>query len=190
MRSDIRVGLLVILVCCLQAPAYAAGLEGISNYRQYTDSFSSAGQPTVEQIPLLAKEGFKRVIYLALTTNQTAIAGEDDLVLKNGMEYVHIPVDFSRPTLKNFQLVAAILQDDPDHKTLLHCQINLRASSFSFLYRVIFLKTPIVEAKAALDSVWIPDQVWYQFIVDTLAHYKLSATCDGCDWGEREFDNT
>jgi hypothetical protein len=99
------------------------------------------------------------------------------------MEYAHIAVDFSRPTLKNFQLVAALLLHDPELKTLLHCQINLRASTFAFLYRVIFLKVPLLQAKTALDTVWVPDPpVWYHFIVDTLAHYQLSPDCEAHDW--------
>jgi protein tyrosine phosphatase (PTP) superfamily phosphohydrolase (DUF442 family) len=179
----------VILACCLQTQALASGLADISNYRQYSDSFSSSGQPSKQQISQLAKAGFQRIIYLALTSNQTALAGEDDLVLASGMEYAHIAVDFSRPTLNNFQLVAALLQQDPGLKTLLHCQINLRAATFAFLYRVIFLKVPILQAKADLDTVWIPDPVWYRFIVDTLAHYQLSPDCQACDWGEREFDS-
>ncbi|HIG62832.1 MAG TPA: hypothetical protein EYQ22_18270 [Gammaproteobacteria bacterium] len=179
----------VILACCIQTQALASGLADISNYRQYSELFSSSGQPSKQQISLLANAGFQRIIYLALTSNQTALAGEDDLVLASGMEYAHIAVDFSRPTVKNFQLVAALLQQDPELKTLLHCQINLRASTFAFLYRVIFLKVPVLQAKAALDSVWVPDPVWYRFIVDTLAHYQLSPDCQACDWGEREFDN-
>ena len=141
------------------------------------------------QIPLLAEQGFQRIIYLALTSNQTALAGEDNLVLASAMEYAHTAVDFSRPTLKNFQLVAALLQHDPELKTLLHCQINLRAFTFAFLYRVIFLKVPLLQAKTALDTVWIPDPVWYHFIVDTLAHYQLSPDCEARDWGGREFDS-
>jgi len=88
-------------------------LADISNYRQYSDSFSSSGQPSKQQIPLLADEDFQRIIYLALTSNQTA-----------------------------------------------------------------------------LDTVWIPDTVWYRFIVDTLAHYQLSPDCEACDWDEPEFDNS
>ena len=167
---------------------HTASLEDISNYREYSAVFASSGQPKIEEIPLLAQEGFRRVIYLAFTTNQTAIPGEDNLVVKNGMEYVHVPVDFEKPTLKHFHLVSAVLHDDPTLKTLLHCQINLRASTFSFLYRTIFLHVPMAEAKSDLDSIWVPDKVWYKFIVDTLAHYNMSADCLDCDWAEREFD--
>ncbi len=167
---------------------HTSGLEDISNYRQYSPVFASSGQPNIDEIPLLAEEGYRRIIYLAFTTNQTAIPGEDNLVVENGMEYVHVPVDFEKPTLKHFQLVTTVLQDDPALKTLLHCQINLRASTFSFLYRTIFLHVPMAEAKADLDAIWVPDEVWYRFIVDTLAHYNMNADCPDCDWAERAFD--
>ena len=47
-------------------------------------------------------------------------------------------------------------------------QINLRASTFSFLYRVIYAGVPMAEAKQDLDAIWVPDKVWYQFIVAVL----------------------
>ena len=104
------------------------------------------------------------------------------------MQYLHIPVDFSKPTLENFDLVAHTLQQEPQLKTLLHCQVNFRAATFFFLYRMIYLKMPMEKAKHDLDSVWLPNPIWYRFIVDTLAHYDLSHECDSCDWGERAFD--
>ena len=186
MKRVWQIGLIILL--WMPGGVAAASLDDIPNYVEYSEFFSSSGQPTVEQIPQLAAAGFRRVIYLAYTTNQTAILGEDKLVLGNGMDYVHIPVEFSNPTLKNFQLAVKVLQDDVALKTLLHCQINLRASTFSFLYRTIFLKVPMAVAKVDLDAIWVPDKTWYKFIVDTLAHYGMNADCDDCDWGEREFD--
>jgi protein tyrosine phosphatase (PTP) superfamily phosphohydrolase (DUF442 family) len=188
MKGNAQVRIILLLTFLAPVLGHAVSLDDIPNYREYSPVFSSSGQPTIAEIPLLAEAGFDRVIYLALTTNQTAIPGEDNLVLENGMEYVHVPVDFSKPTLKNFQLVAGVLQDDPSFKTLLHCQINLRASAFAFLYRTIFLHVPMAQAKADMDTVWLPDKVWYRFIVDTLAHYNMSADCAECDRAEREFD--
>jgi hypothetical protein len=46
----------------------------------------------------------------------------------------------------------------------------------------------MAQAKADLDTIWVPDKVWYKFIVDTLAHYNMSADCPDCDWAERAFD--
>jgi len=41
--------------------------------------------------------GFDQIIYLALTTSNTAIQREDELEGKNGMEYVGVAVDFQKP---------------------------------------------------------------------------------------------
>ncbi len=165
----------------------ADDVEGIDNYHQYNPNFSSSGQPTAEQLKALSEAGFKRVIYLAFTDNQSAIEAEDRVVKSLGMDYLHIPVDFERPTLEDFEDFAAVLKRDKNIRTLLHCQVNLRASTFSFLYRVIYDGVPMAVAKSDLDGIWQPDRVWYQFIVAVLTKHGLSPECDGCDWGSNEF---
>ena len=57
-----------------------------------------------KHIPLWAGIGFDQIIYLALTTSNTAIQ----------KEYVHVAVDFSKSSLRNFELVAAILNNSGD----------------------------------------------------------------------------
>ena len=161
-------------------------LTDIPNYRAYSPSFSSSGQPTAEQLKTVAEAGFERVIYLAFSDNQTAIKVEDRVVKTLGMDYVHIPVDFDKPTLKDFEDFSAVLNRDKQERTLLHCQINLRASTFSFLYRVIYGGVPMATAKQDLDAIWVPDSVWYAFIVDVLKQHGLSHQCADCDWAENE----
>jgi len=163
------------------------GLADLSNYRQYNETFSSSGQPTSEHLKALAKQGYKRIVYLAYTDNDTAIHAEDRKVLELGMNYVHIPVDFMNPTLQDFQYFAAAMQTEPDKKTLLHCQINLRASSFSFLYRIIHLNVPVGQALDDLQGVWAPNEVWFDFIRAVAEHHDIDLFCDGCDWGGSEF---
>ena len=167
--------------------ATAAGANEISNYRQYSPQFSSSGQPTTKQLEAIAEEGFKRVIYLAFSDNHTAIENEDRVVKKLGMDYAHIPVDFDKPTVEDFEDFSAIMNRDKNIRTLLHCQINLRASAFSFLYRVIYADVSMARAKEDLDAIWQPDKVWYRFIVAVLAQHGMSQECDECDWGENEF---
>jgi len=161
-------------------------LTDIANYHEYSPQFSSSGQPTAEQLETVSKAGFKRVIYLAFTDNHTAIKTEDRLVKTLNMDYTHIPVDFDNPTLQDFEDFAAIMNRDKQQRTLLHCQINLRASTFSFLYRVIYGGVPVTKAKLDLDAIWIPDEVWYKFIVDVLKQHGLSHKCSECDWAENE----
>lgn len=188
---------LLAIIFFLSFSVVANPLKEISNYIEYAETaegnglglYGSSGQPTSDEISALSKAGYQRIIYLALTTNDTALAGEDELVLKKGMQYLHVPVEFSNPTLANFQTVANALQSQGDLKTLLHCQINLRASTFSFLYRVIYKKVAIEDAKKDLDAIWVPNPTWFNFIKSTLAHFKMTHECDNCDWGEREFDH-
>lgn len=182
--------LTLLQLSALQFSAAAAPADDpdeISNYRQYSDHFASSGQPSATQLAIFASQGVKRVVYLAFTDNETAIEHEDRTVKELGMEYVHIPVDFMAPTLEDFQLFANVMQQAPETNTLLHCQVNFRASTFSLLYRIIFLDVPILEAKEAFDSVWVPNEVWFVFIQSVLRHYDIDHACEGCDWGVNEF---
>jgi len=176
-----------ILLGCSQLMAQNS-LTDIANYREYSATFSSSGQPTAKQLEAVASAGFERVIYLAFSDNQTAIESEDRVVKTLGMDYVHIPVDFDKPTLKDFEDFAAVLNRDKKERTLLHCQINLRASSFSFLYRVIYDGIPMAKAKEDLDAIWVPDEVWYKFILGVLNQHGLTHECADCDWAENEMN--
>lgn len=185
-RSNAAILAIVLMSAALSMDTLtASSLEDISNYRQYSEQFASSGQPTAEQLKLVAELGAERVIYLAFTDNETAIEDEDRTVMNLGMEYIHIPVDFMNPTLGDFQHFAAVMQASPK-KTLLHCQINLRASTFSFLYRVIFLDTPMKQATEDIQGVWAPNEVWFEFIRMVADHYDKDIYCDECDWGANE----
>lgn len=173
-----------LLVCLLfgMQNASAERLSDISNYRDYTATFSSSGQPDAAQLELLKSAGFEQVIYLAFTTSHTAIAKEDEIVKELGMEYIHIAVDFENPTASDFYTFVALMQRNPDKKTLLHCQVNFRASSFSFLYRVLYQDVPMDDAKADLDTVWAPNETWKALIFSILQENGKSPDCDFCTW--------
>ena len=177
----------VVIFLAAYPPASADELSDVSNYRQYSELFSSSGQPSAAQLEKAKAQGFERVIYLAFTDNETAIEDEDRVVKQLGMDYVHIPVDFDNPMLADFRTFVAVMGEDNTVKTLLHCQVNFRASTFSFLYRVVIQNTPILDAKNDLDSVWAPNETWFRFIRTVLQDYGLSPACKGCDWGSNEF---
>lgn len=171
------------------AAAGAAAAEGpapelgeIVNFRQYSETFASAGQPTREQLQALADHGFERVVYIAFTGNPNALADEDQVVKGAGMEYMHVPVDFAAPLPDDFYAFADSMRRDADKKTLLHCQVNFRASAFGFLYRVIYEDVPVAEAKADMNSVWRPNEVWRDFIFEVMAQNGRDPRCAGCDW--------
>ena len=157
-------------------------LSEILNYRQYTPLFSSAGQPSREQLPLIKEAGYDRVIYIAFNNGRTAIPDEDQLVKDLGMDYLHIAVDFNKPTIRDFDAFADAMQREPESKTFLHCQVNARATAFSFLYRVLYQGVDIAEAKTDMNTVWQPNDVWRDFIFAVMEDRGMSAQCDTCDW--------
>ena len=172
----------VLATSVLAVEEPAPDLAAITNFRQYSESFASAGQPTREQFQTLKDSGFERIVYIAFTNNPNALADEDQLVKGLGMEYMHVPVDFSNPLPDDFYAFADSMQRNTDKKTLLHCQVNARATAFSFLYRVIYENVPIAEAKADMNTVWQPNEVWRDFIFEVMAQNDLDPQCEGCDW--------
>lgn len=176
-----------VLVLALSANiTIAADLSEISNFREYSGTFSSSGQPTKEQLQLLKEEGFERIVYIAFSNNGNAFADEDVVVKELGMDYVHIPVIWDRPTKSDFYAFAGSMQREPDRKTLLHCQVNYRASAFSFLYRVLYDNVPVAKAKADMNSVWQPNETWQKLIFEVLEENGKSPDCSGCSWEVRE----
>ena len=167
-------------VCALEDADTA--LTEIVNYRQYSGEFSSSGQPTPQQFEALEAAGFERIVYLAFSDDQTAIAAEDRLVKDLAMEYLQIPVAFGKPLPAEFYAFADFMRRDAGRKTLLHCQVNMRASAFSFLYRVIYENVPVADAKEDMNSVWQPNTIWRDFIFAVLAENKRSPDCEVCDW--------
>lgn len=175
----LRAGMIALL---LAAAVVHADTAKIVNFRQYSGTFASAGQPTEQQLGQLAKEGYQRIFYLAFSDHKNSLVGEDRIVKSLGMTYLHLPVDWDAPRRSDFELYAAAMQLAPEQRTLLHCQVNFRASAFAMLYRVLYEEVPLATAKADMNSVWTPDATWTRFILETLKARGIASDCDGCDW--------
>lgn len=171
------------LFCLLAAGSLVADeLSEISNFRQYSPLFASSGQPDREQLEALKDAGFERIVYIAMSDSRNALANEDVIVKELGMDYVHVPVIWDQPTPADFYAFAGAVRQQSDRKTLLHCQVNYRASAFAFLYRVLFEDVPMAQAKADMNSVWTPNETWRNLIFTVLEENGHSPDCEGCDW--------
>ena len=87
------------------------------------------------------------------------------------MNYVNIPVDWSNPTADDFDRFRAALAASAPDRVLVHCQINMRASAFTFLYRVIEEDTDPETAWSRVTDIWVPEGQWRRFINDTLLRH-------------------
>ena len=114
------------------------------------------------------------MIYLAPPSVQDAVRDEHLIVARQGLVFINIPIRFDAPTDADFDAFAAALRGLADRKVLIHCQINLRASSMVFLYRAIVLKEDPRLAYDAVERVWVPEGAWRGFIENQLRRHGVN----------------
>jgi protein tyrosine phosphatase (PTP) superfamily phosphohydrolase (DUF442 family) len=155
------------LVSCTTAPVITASLQA-PNVVPISASLVTSGQPTSEALATLSAQGFGAVIYLAPPTVSDAVPGEDNIVRRQGLEFVNIPIQFGNPTAADFESFVAAMDRLRGRKVLVHCQANLRASSMTFLYRVIVGRENPEQAYQAVARVWSPEGPWRMLLVTEL----------------------
>jgi|GEM_PF-117041 len=154
----------------------------IYNYIEYSPTFASSGQPSEAQLQVQKDAGVERVIYIAFSDQEHSLPNEDRIIKELGLNYLQVPVDWKAPQKRDFDVVVQALKLEPERKTLLHCQANLRASAFALLYRVLHEGVPLATAKADMNKIWVPNGVWTRFILDVLEANNVASDCPGCDW--------
>src|SRR5262245_3967133 len=169
----LSISLAFLAGAAVQHAALAADPPLAVNYVAATERLHTAGQPTAETLGTLGGKGFQLVVNLAPPTNQGAVADEGKLVAAQGATYVNIPVDWQKPTYADFEMFSAVMNGAEDKKVLVHCQLNMRASAFTFLHRVVNEHVPPAEAYTALKAVWVPRDQWAEFVKMVLAKNNI-----------------
>ncbi|MGE4607613.1 MAG: protein tyrosine phosphatase family protein, partial [Myxococcota bacterium] len=139
-------------------------LEGIFNFLRIRDSILTSGQPTETQFRLVRDAGVNRVINLAPHSAENALADEGATLHALGMDYVHIPVDFRRPTEEDFEKFCEAMGQLGNEPVLVHCAANMRVSAFIFRYRRDVLGEDPETILRDLHAIWQPFGVWKRFV--------------------------
>jgi protein tyrosine phosphatase (PTP) superfamily phosphohydrolase (DUF442 family) len=140
-------------------------VEDIFNFLQISDLIATAGQPTEQQILAIEDAGYQVLINLApLEKFETTLPHESSLVESLGMEYVHIPVIWNKPTIEDFDRFAQVMQANSNRPVFVHCAGNFRVSAFMYLYRRLYQNIAEEQARKDLQKLWVPDFTWQQFM--------------------------
>ncbi|MBL8515179.1 MAG: protein tyrosine phosphatase family protein [Betaproteobacteria bacterium] len=134
-----------------------------------TPTWITSGQPTAAALAGLSKRGIKAVIYLAPPTVVTAVKDEPALLEKQGIAYQNIPIPFGAPEPAHFDAFVAAMRRFEKQSLLVHCEVNMRASCMTFLYRVLELKVPVETAYESVTKVWTPRFAWKPYVESMLA---------------------
>jgi len=138
--------------------------ETIYNWRRLDDRITTSGQPTEPQLADIHALGVRHIINLGLHSHEKALPDEAASVSRLGMTYIHIPVDFQKPTDRDFDQFCSAMEQLKEVAVHVHCIANYRVSAFFYRYRRDVLGMDEAEARAEMEQVWRPNGVWATFV--------------------------
>ena len=148
--------------------------ESPVNFVAVSERLHTAGQPSRAQLEALKSKGYAFIVNLATPASSGAIPDEGMLIAKSGISYLNIPVDFKNPGYDDFELFSNILRQSGSRRVLVHCQVNKRASVFTFLYRVVHEGVSPDQAWGNVTSIWVPEPPWNEFVRMVLKRHSIN----------------
>ena len=150
--------------------AAAPGILGaIHNYRQVSPELATSGQPRESEFAAIAAAGYEVVVNLALHDDpRYSLVDEAGTVRSLGMDYIHIPVQFAKPTAADLAAFFQAMDRCEGSKAWVHCAANMRVSAFLGLYRALRQGWDVERAFELMNDLWKPDEIWSAFIAAQL----------------------
>ena len=136
----------------------AVGVESSFNFRRVSDTVTTSGALSPDALSSLAAEGYDLVVDLLPSDGEAANPDEASIVRGQGVEYVHIPVDFAAPTRADYEAFAATMDAQPGATVHVHCAANYRVSGFYSVYAVRKQWWTPAEADAHVQELWDPSE--------------------------------
>jgi protein tyrosine phosphatase (PTP) superfamily phosphohydrolase (DUF442 family) len=162
MRTFFFASLLFVASLACAAPSAPPNLTPIDA------KLTTSGQPSAAWLATLKDQGYEAVIYLAPPTVDDAVRDEPLIVGKQGLVWINLPIRWGAPADADYDTFAALLTSLRGKKVLVHCQVNFRASTLTFLYRVLVEKVDPQVAWESVSKVWTPDGAWKKLMLSRL----------------------
>ena len=122
---------LVFLVLAAQDSA-----PPIRNFLRINDQFCTGGQPRLEHLEMLKKDGVKTIINLRQPSEHRA--DEEEAKAKElGLRYFNIPFVYTDPKDEQVDKFLKITDDPENRPAFIHCTSAIRAGAFWMIRRVL-----------------------------------------------------
>lgn len=161
-----------LLLAALPAQAWAAP-EALRapNVVRIDAGLVTSGLPQRDSLQALKALGFARVLHLVPLDTPGMLPEEPALVRDQGLRFDHVPIPFGAPALPHLDAVFAVLDDwaRAPGQGLVHCEVNMRASCCTFLWRVLRRADDPPQAWDAVTKVWTPRGRWRTLVEQALA---------------------
>lgn len=129
-----------------------------------TPQWTTGGQPGRGWLRRLKAQGFEAVVHLVPFDVEGMLPDEPEIVRSQGLDFEHLPIPFSAPQDAHVAAFAAILARLAGRRVLVHCEVNLRASTMVFLQRAIVRRDDPATAWDAVTRVWTPRGAWRSLV--------------------------
>ena len=122
---------LVFLVLAAQDSA-----PPIRNFLRINDQFCTGGQPRLEHLEMLKKDGVKTIINLRQPSEHRA--DEEEAKAKElGLRYFNIPFVYTDPKDEQVDKFLKITDDPENRPAFIHCTSAIRVGAFWMIRRVL-----------------------------------------------------
>lgn len=123
--------LVLFLAWGLQEP-----VQPIRNFLRVNEQFCTGGQPRLEHLEMLKKEGVKAIINLRQPSEHRA--DEEEAKAKElGLRYFNIPVAYGDPKEEQVTEFLTITDDVANRPAFIHCAGAIRVGAFWMIRRVL-----------------------------------------------------
>lgn len=169
----------IIAATLTMTPAFA-DISETRNFYQFEPSVLTSGQPSATQLAEAADDGIEVVINLVPESESIYNPEEGDILVAQGVEYIHVPVNWRDPKAEEFQDFLKAMDRVGDRRVLVHCWANARASALVAAHRVVQAPDTQAVELEQLESIW-RDVAGYDFARDTVWQDYLAQNIAGAE---------
>ena len=127
--------ILALLLVAFSVPAQDT-VPPIRNFVRVNKQFCTGGQPRLEHLEMLKKEGVKSIINLRQPSEHRA-AEEEAKAKELGLRYFNIPVVTGDPKDEQVDEFLRITDDVDNQPAFIHCTAAIRVGAFWMIRRVL-----------------------------------------------------
>lgn len=154
--GSVAIGSLAIGLGGAQASTLRAAqgqeLPPIRNFLRVNDQFCTGGQPRLEHLEQLKKDGIKAIVNLR-TPNEHRADEEEAKAKELGLRYFNIPVVYREPKDEQVTEFLKITDDPANRPAFIHCTAAIRVGAFWMIRRVMRDGLSIDEAEKEAQQV-------------------------------------
>ena len=149
-------GTAIILLIALSAISKQDSVPPIRNFLRVNTDFCTGGQPRLEHLEMLKKDGVKAILNLRQPSEHRA-EEEQAKAKELGLKYFNIPFVFGDPKDEQVDEFLKITDDESNRPLFIHCTAGIRVGAFWMIRRVLRDGFTIEAAEKEAEQVGLKD---------------------------------